>query len=132
VGSGTHTITASYGGDGSHVASSGQVTVSVTLRATDTALSCSKVLPVRYKCTVTVSDTSPGTATTPTGVVSLTSSGHGVFSATQCTLSGSGTSATCVVYYATPTGVPFSGQTITASYGGDNVHQNSTGSTTLS
>ena len=59
-GPGTHTITASYGGDGSHVASSGQVTVSVTLRATATALSCSKVLPVRYKCAVTVSDTSPG------------------------------------------------------------------------
>jgi Bacterial Ig-like domain (group 3) len=131
VGSGTHTITASYGGDGSHVASSGQVTVSVTLRATATALSCSKVLPVRYKCTVTVSDTSPGTATTPTGVVSLTSSGRGVFSATQCTLSGSGTSATCRVYYAKPPGVPFGGQTITASYGGDNVHQNSSGSTTL-
>ncbi len=121
------TITASYGGDGSHAASSGQATFTVTLPATATALTCRPVLAVLDKCTATVSDTSPGTATTPTGTVTFTSTGHGVFSATKCTLSGRGASASCAVYY----GPALRGQTITASYGGDAAHQGSTGSTTL-
>jgi hypothetical protein len=128
---GSETITGSYGGDSSHDASSGQATITVTLRATATALTCRHLLPVLDKCTATVSDTSPGTATTPTGTVSFTSSGHGVFSATRCSLSGSGTSASCAVYYGTSAGGPMKGQTITASYGGNGSHQSSTGSTTL-
>jgi hypothetical protein len=39
--------------------------------------------------------------------------------------------ASCTVYYATPAGVPMTGQTITASYGGDSTQQGSTGSATL-
>jgi hypothetical protein len=35
------------------------------------------------------------------------------------------------VSYGTPAGVPFKGQTIAASYGGDSTHQSSAGSTTL-
>jgi Bacterial Ig-like domain (group 3) len=128
---GSETITGSYGGDSSHDASSGQATITVTLRATATALTCRHLLPVLDKCTATVSDTSPGTATTPTGTISFTSSGHGVFSATRCSLSGSGSSASCAVYYRTSAGGPMKGQTITASYGGNGSHQSSTGSTTL-
>jgi hypothetical protein len=131
AGSGTETITGTYGGDSAHTASSGQDTITVTLRATTTALTCEKAIPILDKCTATVSDTSPGSATTPTGTISFTSSGHGVFSATQCTLSGSGTSASCTVYYATAAGISMKGQTITASYGGDSTHQSSAGSTTL-
>jgi hypothetical protein len=130
AGSGTQTITSNYGGDSAHAASSGQDTITVTLRATTTALTCQPVVPAVNKCTATVSDTSPGTATTPTGTVSFTSSGSGHFSATQCTLSGSGTSASCAVYY-TSAGVLLRRPTITASYGGDSTHQESTGSTTL-
>jgi YVTN family beta-propeller protein len=131
TGSGTQTIAADYGGDGSHVASSGQAALAVTLRATTTVVTCQKSLPVRQKCTATVSDISPGSATAPAGTVSFTSSGRGVFSATQCTLSGNGTSASCAVFYRTPAGRPFKGQTIAASYGGDSTHQSSAGSTTL-
>jgi hypothetical protein len=39
--------------------------------------------------------------------------------------------SSCTVYYAAPPGAPMRGQTITASYGGDNTHQGSTGSATL-
>jgi YVTN family beta-propeller protein len=131
AGSGTQTVTASYGGDGIHAASSGQAAIAVTLRVTSTVLACQQVNPVLSKCTATVSDTSPGSATAPSGTVSFTSSGPGVFSATQCTLSGSGTVASCTGYYATPAGVPMRGQTITASYGGDSTHQSSTGSAAL-
>jgi YVTN family beta-propeller protein len=131
TGSGTQTISASYGGDGSHAASSGQAALTVTLRATTTVLTCQRSLLVLQKCTAVVSDTSPGSATAPTGTVGFSSSGRGVFSATQCTLSGNGTSASCTVFFRTPAGVPFKGQTIVASYGGDSTHQSSTGSTTL-
>jgi Bacterial Ig-like domain (group 3) len=131
AGAGAQTITGNYGGDTAHVASSGSDVITVTLRATTTALTCQPVKLVLDQCTATVSDTSPGTATTPTGTVSFTSSGSGHFSATQCTLSGTGTSASCAVYYGTLAGVLMRRQTITASYGGDSTHQESTGSTTL-
>jgi hypothetical protein len=131
AGSGTQAITAHYGGDGNHLASSGQTALTVTPRVTTTVLTCRKVLPVLQKCTATVSDASPGSATAPAGTVSFSSTGHGVFSATQCTLSANGTSASCAVYYGTPAGVPFQGQAIAASYGGDSTHQGSAGSTTL-
>jgi YVTN family beta-propeller protein len=131
AGSGTQTITGNYGGDGSHAASSGQAALTVTLRVTTTALTCKQAKPVLEKCTATVTDTSPGSATAPTGTVSFSSSGRGVFSAAHCTVSGSGTSASCTVDYHRPAGVPFKAQTITASYSGDSTHQGSTGSTKL-
>ena len=131
AGSGTQTLTASYGGDGIHAGSSGQAVIAVTLRVTSTVLACQQVNPVLNKCTATVSDTSPGSATAPSGTVSFTSSGPGVFSATQCTLSVGDTLASCSVYYATPAGVPMRGQTITASYGGDSTQQGSAGSAKL-
>ncbi len=124
-------ITATYGGDGSHAASSGQAALVVTLRATATAVTCQHVKPGLAKCTATVSDLSPGSAPAPAGKVSFSSSGRGVFRPTQCTLSGTGTSASCAVNYKAPAGVPFRAQTITASYGGDSTHQSSTGSTSL-
>jgi YVTN family beta-propeller protein len=131
VGSGTQTITAAYGGDSGHTASSGQAALTVTLRATTTVLTCQRSLLVRQKCTATVKDTSPGSATRPTGTVSFSSSGRGVFSATHCTLSGTGTSASCTVIFQPLPSVPSNSQTITASYGGDSTHQSSTGSTKL-
>jgi hypothetical protein len=131
VGSGNQTITAVYGGDGSHTASSDEATLIVTLRATTTVLACQRSLVVFQKCTATVKDTSPGSATTPTGTVSFSSSGRGIFSATHCTLSGTGTSASCTVIFQPLASLPLNSQTVTASYGGDGTHQSSTGSTKL-
>ena len=74
-------------------------------------------------------ETSPGSATAHTGTVRFASSGRGLFSATHCTLSGTGTSASCTVTFHPL--VPLNGQTITANYGGDTTHQSSTGSTKL-
>ena len=124
VGTGLQTITGNFPGDVNHGASSGLDSIVVTLRTTVMQLSCQKVSPVAHQCTATVIDTSPGTFTPPTGTVGFTSSGSGLFSATQCTLSGSGNGTSCTVDYYTPPGVPFKGQTITATYGGDSTHQN--------
>jgi YVTN family beta-propeller protein len=131
AGSGTQTLTASYGGDGTHAASSGQAAVTVTLRVTSTVLTCTQVRGSFNDCTATVTDISPGSATAPSGTVSFASSGPGYFNATQCTLSGNGTSTSCAVSYKEPAGGPKSGQTITAYYVGDSTHQASTGSATL-
>ena len=131
TGSGTQTITAAYGGDSGHTASSGQAALTVTLRTTTTVLTCQRSLLALQKCTATVSDASPGSATAPTGTVSFSSSGRGVFSATHCTLSGTGTSASCTVTFQPLAGVPFNNQTVTASYGGDSTHRSSAGSTKL-
>jgi YVTN family beta-propeller protein len=128
VGSGSQTVTASYGGDGNHSASTGQAALIVSLRVTTTVVTCQRVNPVIHMCTATVTDTSAGSASVPTGTVSFASTGPGRFSATQCTLSGSGTSASCTVSYAS---LPRKAQTITASYGGDSIHQASTGSAAL-
>jgi hypothetical protein len=131
IGSGTQTITGSYAGDTTHAASSGQATITVTLRTTTTALACPQQRSALVKCTATVSDTSPGTAITPTGTVSFTTNSFGIFSATKCTLSGSGATASCAVYYGTLAGFLGPQQTITASYGGDSTHLTSSGSTKL-
>jgi Big-like domain-containing protein len=124
---GPATIIGNYSGGDSHAASRGLAALTVTLRATTTALTCQHVLLVLDKCTATVSDSSSGTAIAPTGTVTFTSSRHGIFSATTCTLAGSGPSASCSVRY---TPLPGS-QTLTASYGGDSIHQPSTGTITL-
>jgi hypothetical protein len=124
---GSVTLSGAYTGDSSHASSAGTTVLTIpTPQATATTLTCQPGL-LRDKCTATVSDTSSGTATTPTGTVTFTSSRHGIFSKTTCTLSGTGTSASCFVYY-TPL---FGSQTLTATYGGDATHQASTGKTTL-
>ena len=131
AGPGSETITGTYEGDSRHIASSGQEALTVTLRVTFTSVNCQQTTPVLNKCTASVSDFSPGTPTPPTGTVSFTSSGPGVFSANQCTLSGSDSATYCTVYYARAAGVPMKGQTITASYSGDSTHQSSWWYTTL-
>jgi hypothetical protein len=125
---GSVTLSGAYTGDSSHVFSAGTTVLTIpTPQATATTLTCPPGPLLRDKCTAAVSDTSSGTGTTPTGTVTFTSSRHGIFSKTTCTLSGTGTSASCFVYY-TPL---FGSQTLTAAYGGDATHQASTGKTTL-
>jgi hypothetical protein len=120
------TITASYGGDGDHLTSSGSTTLSVK-RPTSTTLSCVSPVLVNHgsTCTVTVTDTGGSGATTPTGTVTFSASpADGTFSATSCTLS----SGSCSVTF-TPNTVTTI--TITASYGGDSVHSTSSGTSSI-
>ena len=95
---------------------------------TATSVSCTKIRPPLRRCTATVTDTATATKTMPGGEVRFTSSGAGVFSGNPCTLSGSGASASCSVYYASPPRPQT--QAITATYSGDDTHGASSGSTT--
>jgi hypothetical protein len=125
VGFGLPTITASYGGDAHHTASSGSQLVRVTARSASTTLSCSPN-PVGVgratKCTATVTDTSPGPASTPTGTVGLSSGGAGSFDPGNCTLTQASVgTATCSENW-TPDAVGSGAQTIIAQYSGDADH----------
>src|SRR3989442_10859233 len=96
-------------------------TVRVTKRAPMPSVACvplSARVNGRTTCTATVTDTSPGTMSVPTGTVTFGSSGTGTFSSPSCSL---GPSGTCSVTY-TPTAVGTGLHTITASYGGDRNH----------
>lgn len=75
-------------------------------------------------CKATVTDTASSGPTTPTGKVSFTNSGSGTFGGSPCTLSASGASATCSVFFSS---FPIGGQTITAIYSGDTTHAASSG-----
>jgi hypothetical protein len=125
------------GAGGSYIDSSGNqqglLFTASALRSTSTSVSCANLKPTLRQCTATVSDTSPGTEITPTGTVGFSANGSGVFSSTTCTLSATATvgQSSCSVYYATSAGAA-SGQTITATYGGDSTHTGSSGTTTLS
>jgi hypothetical protein len=137
LGSGTHTITASYGGDSSHEPSSAKTTVTVTKRSTSTGVSCSPasvMVGQASTCTASVIDTDVGMQSTPTGSVSFSSdtSGGSFSGPGSCTLAATGTAgqASCSVSY-TPGQVGSGTHTITASYGGDSTHQTSSGTTTV-
>jgi hypothetical protein len=131
VGAGSHSITASYGGDSAHATSNATTSVTVTKRSTSTGVSCARLKPTVWQCSATVTDTAVGATYTPTGKVSFSSSGRGVFSASQCALSGSGGTVSCSVSYGTPAGAS-RGQTVSGQYSGDSTHLSSSGSTTLS
>ena len=124
---GTHVITGAYGGDPTHSASSGSFSLVVSQRTTSVNVSCSG----GTRCTATVTDTSPGTPLTPTGTVTWSSTANGAtFKPSSCTISGSGSTASCTVTYSPGSG-PKSSQTITATYQGDTDHFGSSGTTTL-
>src|SRR5207244_2206344 len=116
VGTGTHKITGSYGGDAKHATSTGSFDEAVGRRATATSVSCtppSVAVDSATACTATVTNGSG--ANIPTGTVSWTSDGTGTFSAASCTLDATGK---CTVNY-TPTAVGTGTHKITGSYGGD-------------
>ncbi len=122
------TISADYGGDPTHTESSGSQALSVDLRSARTSMSCSPN-PVatgrETTCTVTVTDTSPGTVSTPTGSVGidLTSGGSGSFGSDTCTSlrQTSPGVASCSVTY-TPSAVDTGSRQFLAQYGGDSKH----------
>ena len=102
-------------------------------RATSTLLGCSPqrvVIDQPTSCNVTVTDTGTGTPVTPTGAISFDSDSPGTFSVSQCTLSGTGASASCQVTY-TPTAVASGQHALTATFSGDYAHTGSSGQTIL-
>src|SRR5439155_1122072 len=126
---GAHAITASYGGDATHEGSSGVTAAAVTVTKHPTKIgSAPATEPVDSPtgCRATVTDIVVGaTATTPTGTVSFFADAATTAFA-SCTLSGTGSSASCSVTY-TPTTA--GAHAITASYGGDATHEGSSGVT---
>src|SRR5439155_1224835 len=87
---GTHTITASYGGDASHLGSSGAFVVTALNHATSTAVTRSlhDALPIcPSSCTATVTDSTPTSASAPSGTVSFTADLASTAFA-SCTLGG--------------------------------------------
>src|SRR3954452_10886278 len=94
----------------------------ITKRASTTDVACfpnPTALNQPTTCTATVSDTSAGNATAPTGNVTWTKSGTGTLGSTSCTLNGSGSSASCSVTYTPTSG---SKHDLTADYAGDVKH----------
>src|SRR5437870_4479135 len=130
---GIQTVIGTYGGDSTHMGSSGPTSLQVTKRASSTSVSCSpSALRPKHSttCQASVTDTSSGTPITPTGSVSWSSSGTGTFSPTSCIVSGNGSTATCTVTYS-PSSGRASIQQIIATYTGDTNHLSSSGSTTI-
>lgn len=125
-GAANDTITASYPGTGGFAASSGTTTMTVSLRATSTAVSCAVSTMdagTSTTCSVSVADTSPGAASTPTGSVmfsdlntSDSSTREATFTPITCQLDAERSCSTS--YSPTQPG----DHTITASYQGDAAH----------
>jgi hypothetical protein len=130
---GSATVTATYSGDLTHSDSEGQTTVTVAKRPTETSVSCD---PSSFEaggstnCTATVRDTGGGTKTTPTGMVDWSSDGPGTFAPDPCVLTPTATVgvASCTVAFSSTTAAE---HTITATYGGDPIHDGSTGTTSV-
>ncbi|HEY6471022.1 MAG TPA: Ig-like domain-containing protein [Candidatus Dormibacteraeota bacterium] len=125
---GVHHLTASYGGDSAHSASSTTTTVTAAKRSDTTGVACapaSTIVGVATSCTATVSDTSAGTAITPGGTMTWTSAA-GTFSPTTCGLSA----GACSTAF-TPSAGHVGPETVNAAYGGDTDHLTSSGSTSI-
>ena len=127
AGTGTHTITGSYSGSPTHKTSSGTFALTVGKRSTSTSVSCSPLvnpITTNSSCTATVTDTeAAGTKLPPTGTVTLSFYNATTNATTNlpCTLSpASATSSSCSVTYSSS--VP-AVVTVTASYGGSDVHK---------
>jgi len=135
IGSGTHEITAKYGGDSAHAEWSGSGTLAVGRRTT-VSISCGSgvVIPQSATCTATVTDTSTaGTPSTPTGTVGFRSDAAGASFGLSgnCTLNPLDSERSgCSVEYA-PSQVGSGNHTITAEYVGDEVHAKSSRSGVL-
>src|SRR2546427_7433374 len=102
VGTGTHKITGSYGGDAKHATSTGSFDEGVGRRATATNVSCTPAaVPVDSATACTATVTNGSGANIPTGTVSWTSDGTGNFNAASLNLDDT---RKCTVVF-TPTAV---------------------------
>jgi len=109
-----------------------QITVYYALDTATTTVDCGTGAPITYgdsiSCKATVTDA--GTLT-PTGTVSWTTDGSGIFDFTQCTLNEVTVGiSTCSVNY-TPTSIGTGTHLITANYGGDTNYSPSSGTDTV-
>ncbi len=138
--SGTHKVTASYGGDGTHSASNGHTNVTVTApvgakRPTSTSLLCfpaTLFVGGSALCRASVTDTGNGPLVTPTGTVSFSSNSHGTFAGPSCTVQPvNAATAGCNVTY-TPTALDSGTHGLSVAYSGDAVHDTSTGGGSIS
>ena len=119
---GSHTITATYTGDSTYLASTGSVTVIVTAVASRTTLSAAITTPAAGATdtiTITVASGSNSTTLTPTGTVTITVDGTAQSPALTL-VNGSAT-------YTFSSAVVGS-HTITAAYSGNTTYATSTGS----
>jgi parallel beta-helix repeat protein len=127
--SGPQTIFAAYSGDATHSNSSAKAVVNVPKHPSLTNITCTRDNARSTTCKAVVIDNDfisnfvhlP--PITPTGTISWTSSGNGVFSSHECALSGTGSNASCAVTYR-EISKP-SSQQINASYNGDPDHSRS-------
>ncbi len=102
---GPHTITATDAPESGSTAATGTTSIAVSRRQSTTTVSCGTpvTLPAPSDCTVTVRDTSGGTAVAPTGEVTFSAVGAGAFGSSTCELvPGSASASSCSVTY-TPT-----------------------------
>ena len=122
---GSHTITATYSGDSTYLASTGSVTVNVTAVASKTTLSAAATTPnagANDAITITVASGSSSSIATPTGSVTITV--DGTMQTPALTLvNGTAT----YVFSSTVVG----SHTITASYSGNTTYTASSGSLNL-
>ncbi|WP_162287757.1 Ig-like domain-containing protein, partial [Candidatus Nitrosotalea okcheonensis] len=119
---GSAVITASYGGDATNAASSGQSTLTVNKVSTTTTLT---LLPSSVNVGIPTTVSVSVTGSSPTGTVTFASNSTGSFSnAGSCTLN----SAKCSVTF-TPSSV--GSAVITANYGGDATNAASSGTSNL-
>lgn len=130
--SGTLQVSATYAGSSTDAMSTGDTIVTVTTGTTITTITCTPStvsINQASTCTSTVTDTSQGTTSTPTGIVSWTTTSLGTFDQTSCILAGTLASASChVIYTATTTG----SHQISGSYPGDATHPMSSNSFMIS
>lgn len=134
VGSGTHHVSASYGGSTVHGPSIGMSNVAVTTSASATTLQCSpSSVAVGHATTCTARVTGTGAPPkVPTGSVSFTTNSPGGFTPGACSLTPTGAAgqASCHVSY-TPTASGSGKSTLGASYHGDASNAPSGGSAML-
>jgi hypothetical protein len=127
------TITASYGGGATLGPSSGSQTLTVTPRATAMTFSCAQThvaVGEQTGCTVTVTDVSPGSPSSPTGTISFSGHENDGFAPNPCTLASNGQlgQASCQTTY-TVLGSGLAQRTLTARYTGNVTHSGSSATT---
>jgi peptidase A4-like protein/Big-like domain-containing protein len=126
---GSITVTASYSGDSTHSQSSGSGSIAIGKRSTSAGISPGSISVThgtKVMWTVTVRDTSAGSATSPSGTVTWKVSG--LAAKATCTLQASGSGvSTCIVSGVLPVG----SYTMTATYNGDSIHSTSSGTSSV-
>ncbi len=133
VGTGGHTITGDYAGDGAHSSSSGGAFLAVG--ATATSLTCtpgSVDVDQSTHCVAKVDDTTSDTPSAPTGTVALRFERNNSVTESSCALVADGTAgeATCAFNYTPPSGTGIT--VIYAEYEGDSTHVESAAAFELS